>query len=64
MNVTETLEHGNGDRVTDELRAIIWRLIKQQGGRLSLDMTPPPAGFQIRTADAPTSARYVILIAE
>ena len=48
----------------DALRAIIWRLIKQQGGRMAFDLTPPPSGFWIRTVEGPAGASYLILCAE
>lgn len=46
------------------LKQIIWQLLKQQTGRMVLELTPPPAGHHVRLEPNPTNARSVILIAE
>jgi hypothetical protein len=47
-----------------EREAILWRMIKAQGGRVLLDMTPPPEGFVIISQPSRTSAQHWIFIAE
>jgi hypothetical protein len=44
--------------------ALLWRMIKAQGGRVTLDMSPPPEGFVVLIQPSRTSPRHRILIAE
>ena len=44
--------------------ALLWRIIRAQGGRVTLDMSPPPEGFVVLSQRSPTSRRHRIFIAE
>jgi hypothetical protein len=45
-----------------ERDAIPWRMIKAQGGRVTLDMSPPPEGFVVLGQPSRTNPTHMILI--
>ena len=47
-----------------EREALIWRLIKAQGGKVSLDMTQPPEGFVVLSEPSHSNALHRIFVAE
>jgi hypothetical protein len=46
------------------LHAIVWRLIKRQGGTAVFDTLPPPQGFSIEQRESTAGSRYVLLEAK
>jgi hypothetical protein len=47
-----------------ERDAILWQMIKAQGGRVTLDVSPPPEGFVVLSQPSRTNPTHMILIAE